>query len=75
MSVYLIGDLSTQTGLSRHTVNYYINIGLIEETGRSQNNYRFFDDEVLERLNRIIELRNKNVSIKKIKEILSKDGG
>ena len=75
MTVYLIGDLTRQTGLSRHTVNYYINIGLIEEAGRSQNNYRFFDDAVIKRLNKIIELRNKNVSIKKIKKILSKDGG
>jgi len=75
MTVYLIGDLTRQTGLSRHTVNYYINIGLIEEASRSQNNYRFFDDAVIKRLNKIIELRNKNVSIKKIKKILSKDGG
>ena len=75
MAVYLIGDLIRQTGLSRHTINYYINIDLIRETDRSQSNYRFFDDKVIERLNRIIELRNKDVPIQKIKEILSKDGG
>ncbi|RLE07771.1 hypothetical protein DRZ78_02385 [Candidatus Aerophobetes bacterium] len=75
MSVYLIGDLARKTGLSRHTINYYINIGLIQEVGRSENNYRFFDDKVVERLNKIIDLRSKNVSIKRIKEILEKDGG
>lgn len=75
MSIYLIGDLIRETGLSRHTINYYINIGLIEETGRSQNNYRFFDDKVMQRLNKIIDLRSNDISIKRIKEILEKDGG
>jgi len=75
MSVYLIGDLTRNTGLSRHTINYYINIGLIEETARSQNNYRFFDDKVMERLNKIIDLRTKDIPIKRIKEILERDGG
>lgn len=73
MSVYLIGDLARKTGLSRYTINYYINIGLIQEVGRSQNNYRFFDNKVVKRLNKIIDLRSKNISIKRIKEIIEKD--
>jgi DNA-binding transcriptional MerR regulator len=66
----MISDLASATGLSRHTLNFYLNIGLIEESGRTESNYRFFDQAVVNRLNRIIELRSKGHSLQQIKTLL-----
>ncbi|MCF7805819.1 MAG: MerR family transcriptional regulator [Candidatus Marinimicrobia bacterium] len=66
-NIYLIGDLAKKTGLSIDTLNYYLRIGLIKETARSERSgYRLFDDEVLEELEQIVELRSDNVPIKDI---------
>ena len=65
--VYMIGDLASLTGLSIHTLNYYLRLGLIKEVARSdRSGYRMFDDSTLKTLNRIIELRRQNVPIKEI---------
>jgi DNA-binding transcriptional MerR regulator len=67
--IYLIGDLARETGLSIHTINYYLRIGLIKEEGRSlRNNYRFFNGKTVERLNKIIQYRRNGKSIEKIKQ-------
>ena len=68
--IYMISDLASATGLSRHTLNFYLKIGLIEESGRTESNYRFFDQAVVNRLNRIIELRSKGHSLQQIKTLL-----
>ncbi len=74
MATYMIGDLMTLTGLSRHTINYYLNIGLIEPAGRSQRNrYRYFDDDTVDRLRRIIEMRQQKIPIRKIKRQLAEE--
>ena len=66
-NIYLIGDLARHTGLSIDTLNYYLRIGLIEEIGRSgRNNYRYFNDQTVDELNKIMELRLKKVPIKEI---------
>jgi DNA-binding transcriptional MerR regulator len=68
--IYMISDLASVTGLSRHTLNFYLKIGLIEESGRTESNYRFFDTAVLDRLNQIIALRGKGHSLQQIKALL-----
>lgn len=66
-NIYMIGDLARHTGFSIDTLNYYLRIGLIEEVGRSErNNYRYFDDNTLEVLNKIKRLRLEKVPIKEI---------
>ena len=70
-NIYLIKDLAKLSGHTIHTVKYYLNIGLIEEVGRSpETNYRYFDNKILERLNKIREFRRQKKSINEIKEIL-----
>jgi len=65
--VYLIGDLARLSELSIDTLNYYLRIGLIEEVSRSErNNYRYFNDQTMEQLEKIKKLRLKKVSIKEI---------
>lgn len=54
--MYTIGQLVERTGFSRDTIVWYIRIGLITYTTRIRH-YRLFDNQALERLERIKELR------------------
>ena len=74
MAIYMIGDLARITGLSKHTLNYYLNIGLVSPIGRSERSrYRYFDDSTVQKLDRIIELRKSKVSIRQIKKMLEEE--
>ena len=68
--IYMISDLAAATGLSRHTLNFYLKLGLIEESGRTESNYRFFDQTVVDRLHRIIYLRHEGIPLQQIKALL-----
>ena len=65
--VYMIGDLASKTGLSIHTINYYLNLGLIEAAARAdRSGYRLFDSETLKTLKQVIKLRSQKVPIREI---------
>ena len=65
--VFLIGDLASQTGLSIHTLNYYIRLGLIEKVARSdRSGYRLFNEETIKTLKKIIKLRQRQTPIREI---------
>jgi len=65
--VYLIGDLASRTGLSIHTINYYIQIGLIVAASRAERSgFRLFNSDTLRDLEHIIELRHSEVPIREI---------
>ena len=51
----LIGELSAKTGLTRDTIRFYEKEGLIKiaRKQRRENNYKEYDETVLERLNLI----------------------
>jgi DNA-binding transcriptional MerR regulator len=68
--IYMISDLASATGLSRHTLNFYLKIGLIKESGRTESEYRFFDQTVVDRLNCIIRLRQDGHTLNAIKALL-----
>lgn len=71
-TIYLIKDLAIRSGHSIHTVNYYLNMGLLKEFARSpETNVRFFDDRALARLKAIRELRKQGRSIAEIRESLA----
>ena len=75
-NIYLLKDIARISGQSVHTIKYYLKIALIKEIGRSPDtNFRFFDDSTVERLNKIRELRLKNIPIKEIKNLLTWEGG
>ncbi|MBD3183408.1 MerR family transcriptional regulator [Candidatus Poribacteria bacterium] len=71
--VYTISDLAVETGISYHTVYYYIKEGLIRESNIVGSRQRVFDDHDLERLKQIVALRKKGQAIKYIKELLNKE--
>lgn len=65
-NIYMISDLASATGLSRHTLNFYLKLGLIQESGRTESNYRLFDQAVVDRLHHIIRLRQAGWTLKQI---------
>ena len=70
-TIYMTSDLVSVTGLGRHTVYYYLKLGLIKETGRTwRGNYRYFNQSVIERLQKIIALRAEGLSLNAIKQRL-----
>ncbi len=72
-NIYLLKDLSRISGYSTHTLKYYLNIGLLKEFGRSpETNFRYFDDETLQQLKAIRDLRSQGLPLKTIRIQLSR---
>ena len=70
--LYLVKDLARLSGLSIHTIKYYLLIGLIEEVGRSpETNYRYFNQATLNQLETICSLRRRGKSLHEIQAELS----
>jgi len=74
IDIYLLKDIARLSGLSIHTVKYYLKLKLIKEVGRSpETNFRYFDDSTVEALNKIRALRKKGISLSKIKVLLKSE--
>ena len=70
-NIYLLKDLSRMSGYSTHTLKYYLRIGLFAEIGRSpETNFRYFNDQTLERLKEIRQLSSKGFSLEEINQQL-----
>lgn len=71
-----IKDICRITGLNSSTIRYYDKQGLLGEVERGSNNYRVFDDGVVEKLLFIKKARGLNFELDEIKNILDlKDHG
>lgn len=66
-----IGELAELANVTKRTVDYYTNLGLLKAE-RSASNYRYYSVGELERLRRI-EGYKENLTLEDIKEILKKD--
>jgi len=71
---FSIKDLAIETGVSYHTVYYYIRKGLIKEVDIMGEDQRVFDEACLRKLGRIVSLRAEGKRIRKIQEFLMKEG-
>ena len=71
--VYSISDLAIEAGVSYHTVYYYLREGLLKESLLVGNRQRIFDDQDLEKLKSIIELRKEGKSIEYIRSALERE--
>ncbi len=70
--VYLLKDLSRLSGHSTHTLKFYLRLGLLKETGRSpETNFRYFNNETLQKIKRIRELKADGSSLREIQEKFS----
>lgn len=69
--VFTIEQVAAQTGLTKRTLRYYEEVGLLPPTGRTEGNYRRYTGEDIQRLERIKNLRNLlGFSLADIREIL-----
>ena len=68
----LIGELSAKTGLSRDTIRFYERQGLIQVTSkqRRENNYKEYTEEVLNRLQTIIRMKNFGFTLNEAADLL-----
>ncbi|MGW6302662.1 MerR family transcriptional regulator [Peribacillus butanolivorans] len=67
-----IGELAEMANVTKRTVDYYTNMGLLKAE-RSASNYRYYSVRELERLHRIEEYKRKNLSLEEIKELFNQD--
>jgi DNA-binding transcriptional MerR regulator len=55
---YSIEQVSTRTGLTKRTLRYYEEVGLLPPTERTEGNYRRYSEADVKRIERIKELRD-----------------
>jgi MerR family transcriptional regulator, repressor of the yfmOP operon len=55
---FTIEQVSAQTGMTKRTLRYYEEVGLLPPTGRTEGNYRRYTSDDLQRLVRIKNLRD-----------------
>ncbi|MFF2459794.1 MerR family transcriptional regulator [Peribacillus simplex] len=67
-----IGELAEMANVTKRTVDYYTNLGLLKAE-RSASNYRYYSVGELERLRRIEGYKRENLSLEEIKELLKKE--
>lgn len=69
--VYLIGEMSRQTGVNIETVRYYERIGMMPKPNRSEGGNRLYNTEQLQRLFFIKRCREIGFHLSEIKILLS----
>ncbi len=70
-ALYSIEQVATRTGLTKRTLRYYEEVGLLPHTGRTEGNYRRYSEADLQRLERIKNLRDLlGFSLTDIRELL-----
>ena len=68
--MYTVKQLADLAGVSRRTLHYYDDIGLLKPSSRGDNDYRHYDDTSLFRLQQILFYRELGLDLRQIKEIL-----
>ncbi|BCL83412.1 MerR family transcriptional regulator [Ktedonobacteria bacterium brp13] len=55
---YTIEQVATRTGLTKRTLRYYEEVGLLKLTGRTEGNYRRYTEDEVQRIEHIKKLRD-----------------
>lgn len=73
-NVYTIEQVATRTGLTRRTLRYYEEVGLLPPTERTEGNYRQYSEADIRRIEHIKKLRDLlGFSLNDIREMLEAD--
>lgn len=67
-----IGELAEKSGITKRTIDYYTNLGLLKAE-RSTSNYRYYSTESIERLHAIEAKKAEGMSLEEIKKSLDKE--
>ncbi len=68
--MYTIKEIADLAGVSRRTLHYYDEIGILTPPHIAENGYRFYNDESLFKLQQILYYREIGLELQKIKKIL-----
>lgn len=68
---YTINALSRIAGVSKRTLRYYDEIGLLAPKRKSSNGYRIYGEQEIEKLQQILFYRNLDMPLDDIKQILN----
>ncbi|MFB6275233.1 MAG: MerR family transcriptional regulator [Halothece sp.] len=66
-----IGKLSDRVGLSKPTIRYYEELGLLDPPQRNASGYRIYSDTDEERLNFILKAKKFGLSLEEIKQLIT----
>ena len=69
MKRYRIGEIARLSGLTLRTIRYYGELGLLSD-GRTSGGQRYFSDQDLVYLKRIVELKGLGFSLEEISRII-----
>ena len=64
-----VGELARRTGMSAKAIREFEGLGLIYSAGRSEANYRLFDESALWCIQTITSLRSLGLTIKEIQQL------
>ena len=67
---YLIKDLATLSGLSTDTIRFYEKRKLLHPSFRADNNYRYYDENILKRIIFIKRCRSLDLSLNEIERLI-----
>ncbi|RNB83771.1 MerR family transcriptional regulator [Brevibacillus nitrificans] len=65
-----VGDLASLTGLTVRTLRYYDQIGLFSPSGHSPTGHRMYNEADIQRLQKILSLKDLGLSLEEIKRVL-----
>jgi DNA-binding transcriptional MerR regulator len=71
--MYTVGQLAKLFGLSRTTLLYYDEIGVLSPSARSASNYRLYSDDDVRRMERIKVYREAGLPLEAISRLLRED--
>ncbi|TJY39602.1 MerR family transcriptional regulator [Cohnella pontilimi] len=72
MNRYKIEDVAKECGLTKRTIRYYEEIGLLFPPERSEGGFRIYTDKHIERLKQIINARDVlGISLQELQEFIS----
>jgi DNA-binding transcriptional MerR regulator len=65
-----IGEIAKQTDVGISTIRYYESLGLLVPVERSDNGYRYYDEEAVERLKFIKKAQSLQFSLAEIQQVV-----
>ncbi len=68
-----IGDITSRLGISHRSLHYWESAGILHSTRGEENDYRYYDEENMQKIKQIILLRKLRLSIPSIQEIFVSD--
>lgn len=67
--LYKIGKAAETAGVSKQSLQYYLMVGLIEPTTRSEGGQQLFDEKAIDRIRLVKRLNDSGYPLREIREI------